>query len=330
MMTFDSGKAGATEDPIDAARRWVVRLRSGDVSQDDIEALNRWRAESMSHRTAFAFANAQWNMLRQAAHNVAAADVAAREIPRSTLTRRAWMGGALAASFGGAAYLAVRPPLELWPSLSELNADYRTDVGERRQINVAEDVSVELNTRTSVVAGAGADAQGLTLISGEIAVTTGRAGAKLRQPFVVAAGAGQVSALRATFNLRRDGQEVSVVCLDGAVHIACGQDTVSLNGGQYPNYGADGLLGTVKPSGSRAVDAWRQGLLVFENQPLAQVVSEINRYRRGRIVLTSTRIGQLPLDATFRLDRIDEVVPKLAHLFSLKVRTLPGGVVLLS
>jgi transmembrane sensor len=327
MMTSDPGKAGATEDPIDAARRWVVRLRSGDVSQDDIEALNRWRAESMSHRTAFAFANAQWNVLRQAAHNVEAADVAARE--RSMLTRRAWIGGALAASFGGATYLAVRPPFDLWPSLSELNADYRTDVGERRQINVAEDVSVELNTRTSVVAGAGADAQGLTLISGEIAVTTGRTGAKLQQPFVVAAGAGRVSALRATFDLRRDGQEVRVVCLDGAVSIACGQDTVSLDGGQYVDYGADGLS-NVKPSESRAVDAWRQGLLVFENQPLAHVVSEINRYRRGRIVLTSARIGGLPLDATFRLDRIDEVVPKLTHLFSLKVRTLPGGVVLLS
>ena len=327
MMTFDSGKAGATEDPIDAARRWVVRLRSGNVSRDDIEALNRWRAESMSHRTAFAFANAQWNMLRQAAQNVATADVASRE--RSMLTRRAWMGGALAASLGGAAYLAVRPPLELWPSLSELSADYRTDVGERRQINVAEDVSVELNTRTSVVAGAGADAQGLTLISGEIAVATGRTGAKLRQPFVVAAGAGRVSALRATFDLRRDGHEVRVVCLDGAVSVACGQETVSLNGGQYLNYGADGF-GNVKPSDSRSVDAWRRGLLVFENQPLAQVVSEINRYRRGRIVLTSARIGHLPLDATFRLDRIEEVVPKLAHLFSLKVRTLPGGVVLLS
>jgi transmembrane sensor len=131
------------------------------------------------------------------------------------------------------------------------------------------------------------------------------------------------------FDLRRDGQDVAVTCLDGGVKIECGQETATLKAGQHVSYSAQGL-GAIVATDGRAVDAWRKGLLVFDNQPLAQVIPEINRYRRGRIVLTSASIGNLPLDATFRLDRIDEVVPKLAHLFGLKVRTLPGGVVLLS
>jgi transmembrane sensor len=329
-MTSDSGETGVAEDPMTTARRWIVRLRSGDVSQDDIAAANRWRAESDAHRRAFAQANAQWQLLRQAANNVVVAEAAVVRTPvRSPLTRRAWIGGALAASVGGAIYLAARPPLELWPSLAELRADYRTDVGERRQIDVTENVSVELNTRTSVSAGADSDTGGLTLVGGEIVVTTGRPGAALQQPFVIAAGSGRIRATRATFDLRRDGQDVAVVCLDGEVKIACGKDAADLGRGQRVDYGPDGL-GDVNPSDGHAVDAWRKGLLVFENQPLSRVISEVNRYRRGRIVLTGARIGQLPLDATFRLDRIDDIVPKLAHLFGLKVRTLPGGVVLLS
>jgi transmembrane sensor len=327
-MTSDSRETGVTEDPMITARGWVVRLRSGDVSQDDIAAVNRWRAESVAHRRAFAQANAQWQLLRQAANNVIAEVAVVRTPVRSPLTRRAWIGGALAASVGGAIYLAARPPLELWPSLAELRADYRTDVGEQRQIDVAENVSVELNTRTSVSAGVDSDTRGLTLVGGEIVVTTGRPAA-LQQPFVIAAGSGRIRATRAMFDLRRDGDDVAVVCLDGNVRIACGKDAVDVGRGQRVDYGPDGL-GDVKPSDGHAVDAWRKGLLVFENQPLSQVIAEINRYRRGRIVLTGARIDQLPLDATFRLDRIDDIVPKLAHLFGLKVRALPGGVVFLS
>jgi transmembrane sensor len=330
-MTTDSDVPHATEDPMIAARRWVIRLRSGEAGQDDVDAFGRWRAESLAHRRAFALANAQWSMLRQAAINVAAAQApAVRKPTRAALTRRAWMGGALAASVGGAAYLAVRPPLELWPSLSELNADYRTEIGERRQIDFANNVSVEMNTRTSLMAlDAGVNPQVLNLVGGEIAVTTGKTGTALGQPFVIVAGTGRVSATQAMFDLRRDGQDVAVTCLDGGVKIECGQERATLKAGQHVSYSAQGL-GAIVATDGRAVDAWRKGLLVFDNQPLAQVIPEINRYRRGRIVLTSASIGHLPLDATFRLDRIDEVVPKLAHLFGLKVRTLPGGVVLLS
>lgn len=320
---IESDMAEPPEEPIATARRWVVRLRSGDVGPAEVEALDRWRAESVTHRRAFALANAQWQLLRQAADNVVTTPVAAKSAP----TRRAWIGGALAASVGGAVYLAARPPLDLWPSFSELNADYRTEVGEQRRIEVGDNVSVELNTRTSVSAG-GAEVRGVTLVGGEIAVTTGRPGAALQQPFIVSAGAGRVSATRAMFDLRRDGEAVAVTCLDGDVAIECGSQTAELNAGQQLSYGLRGL-GAILPSDGRVVEAWRKGLLVFENKPLADVIAEINRYRRGWIVLTSARAGHLPLDATFRLDRIDEVVPKLAQFFGLKARTLPGGVVLL-
>jgi transmembrane sensor len=330
-MTTNSDVPDPTEDPMIAARRWVIRLRSGDAGRGDVEALGRWRAESDAHRRAFALANAQWDVLRQAASNVVAAGIEnPQKSAKPLMTRRVWMGGALAASVGGAAYLAVRPPLELWPSLSELNADYRTEIGERRQIDFADNVSVEMNTRTSLTAlDPSENAQGLNLVGGEIAVTTGKLGTALGQPFVIVAGSGRVSATQAMFDLRRDGGDVAVTCLDGGLTVACGQQTAALKAGQHLSYGAHGL-GALAATDGRVVEAWRKGLLVFENQPLAQVIPEINRYRRGRIVLTSDRVARLPLDATFRLDRIDEVVPKLAHLFGLKVRALPGGVVFLS
>ena len=324
-MTSDPGSSGACEDPLREARCWVLRLRSGEATRADIDALTRWRAENAAHRRAFAEANAQWDVLRSAARNVAASELAAS---RRGLSRRTLLtGGAMAASVVGGAYLAARPPLGLWPSLAELAADYRTDIGERRKIAFANEISVEMNTRTSLaVARTGADARQIELIAGEVAITTGAGEAS---PFMVLAANGRASAVRATFDLRHDERGVSVTCLEGEVLVECHNGRATLRARQQIAYGEKGLSDVATTDG-RVVEAWRQGLLVFDDQPLSQVIPEINRYRRGRIVLMNDDIGRLPLDATFRIDRIDEVVPKIADIFNLKARTLPGGVVLLS
>ncbi len=329
-MRFDSEMVHASDDAMTVARRWIVRLRSGEMTQRDLDELAQWRGQNDQNRRAFALANAQWKLLKEAAVDLDHETTRrSRHAAGGSLTRRVWIGGALAASVGGVAYLAARPPLELWPSLAELNADYRTDTGERRQIALGSNISVDMNTRTSLTAIDQGGAPGLKLIGGEIAVTAGREGADLERPFVVFVGDSRVSALHASFNLRSEGTSISVACLEGTVDIECGNHRAKLSLGQRVDFGADSI-GSVMTADGRIVEAWRRGLLVFENQPLSQVVTEINRYRRGRVVLANANIGRLPLDATFRLDRIEDAVPKIARLFDLKLRSLPGGLVLLS
>jgi transmembrane sensor len=330
---IETGLPEQSEQLRSEARRWIVLLRSGEASQRDIDALAGWRARSQAHRRALAEAGAQWGalqfMAKKTRHLRHAPVTVSLVTPNARgLTRRAWLGGALAASIGGVGYLVVQPPLGLWPSLLELSADYRTDVGERRDLALADSVSVEMNTRTSIGIAAASKRQ-IELISGEIAVTADAARTSSREPFVVAAGRGRTSAVRAAFDLRHEGESVSVFCLDGDLRVECGQESANLKGGQQVAYDARGL-GSVAESNTRIVEAWRRGLLVFDNKPLSEVVSEINRYRRGRIVLMNEEIGRLALDATFRLDRVDEVVSKIVHFFGLKARSLPGGIVLLS
>jgi transmembrane sensor len=147
-------------------------------------------------------------------------------------------------------------------------------------------------------------------------------------PVVVVAGDGRVSAGQGVFDLRRDGGKVAVTCISGEVRVDCSGKSAVLQPRQQVAYDGHGL-GTVAGVDAAAVDAWRRGFLVFENTPVTDVVAEINRYRRGRIILMDSALGRLPLDATFRLDRIDEAVPKIAHVFGAKMRALPGGIVLL-
>jgi transmembrane sensor len=161
----------------------------------------------------------------------------------------------------------------------------------------------------------------IEVISGEVAVAA-------KAPFIVFAGSGQARAQQSVFDLRSNGgSAVSVVCLDGEVQVLCGSE-VTLRPGQRIAYDSSGMSG-VSNVNAVSVGAWRRGLLIFEDAPLSEVVDEINRYRPGRIILTNPRLGTLPVDATFRLDRIDEAAIRLADVFELKARSLPGGIVLL-
>ena len=328
MMTSDPDLLTASSELRAEARRWLVHLHSGEVVQADLDAARQWREQSAAHRAAFAEANAQWQALRAMRRGAPIADVDT-VAARHRLGRRALLGGAAAAAAGAAIYVGIRPPLGLWPSFSEFTADVRTGVGERRRIALSDDVTIDLNTRTSLVMDHARNEQRrIELLAGQIAATVGvnRDGASM--PLAVSAGPAVARATQAVFDLSFDGEAGHVTCLEGSLTLQCNGESTTLRGHEQIAYTAKGL-GVAAANDGRVTSAWRDGRLLFENAPLSEAIEEINRYRRGRIILMSGDVGQLPLNAAFRLDRLDEVVPKLASLFGLQVRRLPGGFVLL-
>jgi transmembrane sensor len=324
----DAGSAlpAPSETLMREAKDWVARLHSHEVETTEADALARWRNLSPAHEQAFVEASRRWALFRSAALNLAARNAATTMSPAAAprkIGRRAVLGGALAASTAGAAYLAARPLLSLWPSLHELTADYRTATGRQRQLVLAETVSVEMNTQTSLsTRPSQSAAEAIELISGEIAVAA-------KSPFTVFAGGGQARSQQGVFDLRSNGgATVSVVCLDGGVQVGCRGGEAVLRPGQRIVYDNNGL-GQLSNVNATSVEAWRKGLLIFEEIPLSNVIAEINRYRPGRIILMDASFGTLPVDATFRIDRIDEAAFRLADVFELRIRRLPAGIVLL-
>src|ERR1700744_3926652 len=126
------------------ARAWLRRLTSGTATPEDIDALDRLGGTGPAHAQAFAEAALLWNVTGEAVK--AALDrnpelgAWTKSDENAQATRRAFIGGAagLAASLAGTA--VVHPPFNLWPSLSEFNADYRTRTGERRNVEVVSGV----------------------------------------------------------------------------------------------------------------------------------------------------------------------------------------------
>ena len=311
------------------AKDWLVRLTSGDATHDDLCALDAWRNQSTAHAEALVRASRFWKELGPAVAAVAA--VATREHGRAAprrerrVSRRGLLAGGFCAA-GAVAAVAVRPPLGLWPSLSDLAADYRTGTGQQRRVAVDAGISVELNTATSLnLRHSGSDSR-IELISGEAVVAT----TKPEQYVTVLAHNGRVSTFAQTvFSLRCGGDRVKVTCLEGEVQVAYGDRVAILRRQQQIAYDGQGLGGTRNVDGA-VVTSWRQGMLVFQNDPLVDVIEEVNRYRRGRIVLTNADLGNRLVTARFRLDRLDDVVVQVSQVFGARVRSLPGDIIFLS
>lgn len=327
-------EAFASLDPIQReAYEWIARFMGGNMTAAEVEAMRAWYGQSRVHSAAYADARRVWIALgpianaRMGESGDAAQTVRSARSPRMMLSapigRRALIGGALAAS---AAYVLVKPPLDLWPSYSELMADYRTGAGEQRQVTLADTVSLDLNTKTSVaVRSQTANTTQIELISGEAAFSTGTASSEL----TVLAASGRIVATRSDFNLRCDGSQVSITCLNGSLAVVQNGGTTRLDARQQVGYGDQGIS-AVTAANPDNVTAWRHGRLIFEGTPVAQVVTEINRYRPGRIVLMNEDIGRRLLTARVPTTETDRIVIQIMHIFGAKSRTLPGGIIVLT
>jgi transmembrane sensor len=312
-----------------AARRWVRQLVAGDATTADAEALARWRGLSAAHDAAFVAAAKDWKLLGssglaflQRPGEQAAFEAANR--PRS-ISRRALFGGAGAVAASVAAFALVKPPLNMWPSLEELGADYRTATGEQKKLTLA-DVSIQLNTQTSIKIASGAnDARSIRLIAGEASFAMQPSA----RPLAVLAGEGRVVADQGRFDIRHIGGAICVTCLAGEAALDVGTQSTRLLAGRQLTYDAAGAQSSIAIDAAD-VTSWQDGYIIFRATALSDAVTEINRYRPGQVVVLDRALGSKKISGRFHIARTDEILGWIERATGATSRRLPGGIVLLS
>ena len=313
------------------AQHWLLRLTSGAATVQDARAFEHWCGQSAAHVEAFAETRRLWENLGPAAHawmageRTRAAAAAQRATNGPRMSRRAFLGAAVTAS---AVLVVAHPPLQLWPSLSDMAADYRTATGEQREVDLGQGVVVQMNTQTSInLRKSKGQLTGIDLLRGEIQV---KASSTAPGPVSVYAGGGRIEVgVLGKCNVRCDDVNVWVTGLDGATTLRYQGQTAVLQTAQRADFG-DGRVGQVMPANLEVTMAWRRRVLIFDGQPLAEVVREINRYRPGKIILANDDLGVRKVQARFSLNQLADVAALIQDAYGAKVTLLPGGIVILS
>ncbi|NBF02235.1 DUF4880 domain-containing protein [Pseudomonas sp. Fl5BN2] len=316
MNIFSISTPQASADPqlLGEARDWLVLLTSGQATAADARALRQWYAQSPQHAAAFDQTKALWHCLQPAA------ELLEQQSRSRHFGRRAFLGGAIAAS---AALFMVR--ISVPGGFAGLTADFSTAVGEQRRVDLSEGVSLELNTQTRISRrDLGAGEQGLELLEGEVEVFS-----QNLQPLKVQAGEGWLSARQARFNLRNTEHQVCVTCIEGSLQVDVAGRSIRLDSGRQLTYDATAVSEPVVVD-PRNVSAWREQVLVFDNASLDTVISEINRYRPGMLVLLNAELGKRKVQARFNLNQLAGVALLIRDAYGAKCTELPGGVVFLS
>ncbi len=344
MTVYSEGLDGAscpcdrevdvTDDPANEERlraeavAWVQRLDDGRVAAVDIEALNAWRARSTAHEASFADAQRLWDNFAIASRQMRdMGELCSPSIkePKSypAFNRRAALRAGLAVAASSAfIYAEARPPLGLWPSFSELAADYRTTKGEQRRLALSGDAIVHLNTQTSLsMHPQEGRADRIELVSGEAAFSAVPGAGR---PLVVVAADGSITATAGRFDVRRSG---SSVCAPVSTVTFRLRQRRTLPHFAPPSRSI--MTGAVSAADLELVTAWEQRVLIFRMVPLAEVVEEINRYRAGKVILVNSRLADLSVSGRYSIDHIDEILRRLKQSFDIPSRNLPGGIVLL-
>jgi transmembrane sensor len=315
------------------AQHWLLRLTSGTATTGDARAFEHWCGQSRAHVEAFAEMRRLWENLGPAAQSLlireqrpgTSGNVVPMPLTHKRMSRRAFLGAAIAAS---AALVVVHPPLQLWPSLSDVVAYYRTAIGEQRDVDLGQGMVIHMNTRTAMnLRRSQGRLIGIDLLDGEIQVKAATDGGS---PISVFAGGGRIDVgTQSKCNVRCYDSKVQVTGLDGDTELAYEGHRAVLKAAQQADYG-NGQLGQVEPADIEMTMAWRRRVLIFDGQPLSQVVEEINRYRPGKIILANDTLAARKVQARLSLNQMADVPALIQDAYGAKITSLPGGIVILS
>lgn len=321
------------------AAEWVIRLGADTVGEQDRHAFERWRSQSLRHAKAFHFAQETWKALaslRDAPGSLAA------DMMQPSAGRGAMQGNRqgrrlrLAAGIAMICLVTAVVVTGFWYGnpMTLMAADYRTVPGEQQTITLSDGSVVELASGSAIALHFSSDERRVELLAGAAYFTAASMGTQEPRPFVVEGAGGTATALGTQFLVDRLPDAVEVVVVEHEVRVALTDDdgpsgTVTLSPGQSVRYSSQSGLGNVSTKNIDQATAWRRGRLVFDQVSLADVVAELNRYRRGRIVIANAALASRRVSGVFETRDLDRALDTIARELRLRSTSLPPLVTLL-
>ncbi len=321
-------------DPVmDAALNWFSLLQG---YPDDVGLRARfqtWRSADPAHAKAFNEVAGVWELpelddiASEIGNTAGRATISGNvtSIERARPHRNFWTHAIMAS----AAAILVAVGIQQYPAMMlNWRADYQTATGTRDEITLPDGSRMTLNTASAVAVDFEGSKRSVTLLRGEAYFDVV---ADPSRPFTVAAAFSEVEVKGTAFSVRTDAERDTVLLERGIVDVArlpARADTTVMHPGETVMATATelSLVSNVDPI---AALSWRDGRLIFENQPFEQVLGEIGRYYAHSIVVANGQVGRARVTGNYRIDNPERTIRSLAATVGGSVTRLPGGILIL-
>lgn len=292
----------------EAAANWYVQFESQPPTPAERHAWQQWLNGDPAHQAA-------WNQIEQLQCSLGAMpqDFTRRALSATQQRRQVlkWM-----LVLGGSGYVGWN--LQQHTSLGNSWADYRTRVGERRRIELADGTHIDLNTSTAIDVMFDGRQRLIRLREGEVLIHTGKLGGQT--PFYVETRQGRVQALGTRFTVRQ---------LPGSTRVGVLEDRVNVSPADQPEHSrllqagesADFDRQNIGPNQAyrQTQAAWVDGQVIVLDARLGDLIDDLARYRPGVLQCDQASAG-LRVSGTFRLDSTDAVLANLQATLPIQVK----------
>ena len=204
-------------------------------------------------------------------------------------------------------------------------ADAVTATGEQRRIVLSDGSAVTLNTDTALAFNAIGERRGVKILSGEAYFEVQP---DKTRPFIVETEQGTVRVVGTRFSVKTgDATQVDV---ESGIVVCAGQqgDSRQLTAGQHTSIASQGVAAVTDIDVGRAF-VWLKGRLIFQDQPLEEVIAELDRYHQGAIVITDAKLAKTRITGNYKLEDTAAIVRALAGIAGARVINLSPYLTLL-
>lgn len=338
----------------DEARSWVLLLDQETVSKERLAELRSWLRVSPAHRKAFEKAASAWldmdklsSLLQRPALSSVQLEHALEkaEQPRGLQTLPVRSPQHLRSAFQVAAATVLLAAFATALTFFSGTAGsgvvaYETATGQVKTVTLSDGSMLQLNSGSLVRVAYQKDARRLQLLAGEAYCEVAP---NPQRPFLVYTGRFAVRAVGTAFTVQRLDAGVDVTVTQGHVELAsfpkpvasitetaparAGPEGNQKEESRYSVVGGQHIVVANNVKILEQIDArtigkrlaWRNGMLLFDDDPLTDVVAEIGRYTSQHIVITDPSIRDLKIGGYFRVSDIDLIFDTFRDNFGIEV-----------
>ncbi|MCO7504012.1 FecR family protein [Pseudomonas sp. 2] len=283
------------------AVHWLIELQGGALDSRQQLAMEHWLQASEEHRRAWEHIQRVNQRLRGLSSPLAHA---ALQAPRSASRRRA-LKALLLLGVGGACGLALQQHNPLPPLL----ADYRSPLGQRRQMRLDDGTHLHLNTASAADVRLDREQRLIHLLEGELLLNV----ADDPRPLRVVTGNGLLQLSSGRFNVRQWADHSQVAVLQGRAMLA----GHALEAGQQARF--DGPRWGATHAVDANTGAWVDGMLVAAHTRLGYFIDDLARYRRGQLTCDPA-VADLLLSGSYPLADSERILDLLEVSLPVRVR----------